>query len=100
MQRSTGTKRTGSAKSAGRSNVNSSGKRRFPYFVMCVDNRGYEGSLWIGKVYKVIKPDVNDLPSDLRVIDEEGEDYLYSGRRFVPVVVPPKGRRALAAAAQ
>ena len=66
--------------------------------MMCVENRGYEGSLWIGKVYRVVKPEKNDGPSGLRVIDEEGEDYLYSSNLFVPVELPPRGRRALVTA--
>jgi len=64
---------------------------------MCVDNRGNEVSLEIGKVYKVIKPHANDTDKDIRVIDEEGEDYLYSPDQFVPVVLPPKGRKVLLA---
>jgi hypothetical protein len=66
---------------------------------MCVDNRGNEGSLWIGKVYRVIKPERLDQPSDLRVIDEEGEDYLYSAKQFVTVELPARGRRVVMAAA-
>jgi hypothetical protein len=58
-----------------------------------VDNRGCEGSLWIGKVYRVVKPATN-----LRVIDEEGEDYLYSAQQFVPIDLPPRAKRAVIAA--
>src|SRR5687768_8390880 len=95
-RKSTGLKRTASAASGGRSNANSSGaKRRYPFFVICIDNRGYEGSLMLGKAYKVIKPLAEDPEYDLRVIDEEGEDYLYSARRFVPVDLPPAARRAV-----
>jgi hypothetical protein len=65
---------------------------------MCVDNSGAEGSLWIGKVYQVIKPVINDGPEDIRVIDEEGEDYLYSTDQFVPVELPVSARRAVLAA--
>jgi hypothetical protein len=49
----------------------------------------------LGKAYKVIKPLAEDPGYDLRVIDEEGEDYLYSARRFVPVDLPPAARRAV-----
>ena len=49
----------------------------------------------LGKAYKVIKPLAEDPEYDLRVIDEEGEDYLYSARRFVPVDLPPAARRAV-----
>lgn len=73
-------------------------KRRYPYFAVCVDNRGHEGSLWIGKIYRVIKPQGNDRPTDVRVIDEEGEDYLYSADQFVEVELPLSARRAVFAA--
>jgi hypothetical protein len=67
---------------------------------MCVDNVGNEASLLIGKVYQVIKPDPNDGPHNLRVIDEDGEDYLYSAEQFVPVDLPQSARRAVVAASK
>ena len=60
-----------------------------------MDNRGNEMSLLMGKVYQVVKPERNDGPRNLRVIDEEGEDYLYSAKQFVPLELPLKARRAL-----
>jgi hypothetical protein len=75
-------------------------KRRYPSFAVCVDNHGHEGSLLVGKIYRVVRPAPNDLPYDLRVIDEECEDYLYAAKRFVPIVVPGKVRRVLAAAGE
>jgi len=98
MQKSIGSRRTALGKSAGRSSASLNGKRRYPWFAMCIDNVGNAGSLIVGKVYKVIRPEPNDGRGDLRVIDEEGEDYLYSVDQFVPVELPPKGRRALATA--
>jgi hypothetical protein len=62
---------------------------------LCIDARGYEGSLYRGKVYRVIKPERNDSPTDMRVVDEEGEDYLYSADQFVPLELPLKARRAM-----
>jgi len=62
---------------------------------MCIANRGHEASLYIGKVYQVIRPEPHDGPNDLRVIDEEGEDYLYAARQFVPVALPPAAKRAV-----
>jgi hypothetical protein len=84
-----------SAGSAGRSNGNSSHKARYPYFALCVDNRGCEGSLTTWKIYRVMKPQRNDAPKDVRVVDEEGEDYLYSSDQFIPIDLPPKARRAI-----
>lgn len=52
-------------------------------YVRCIDNTGYEVSLTLGQVYKTL-PDASDKVS-LRVIDNEGEDYLYDVGRFEPV---------------
>src|SRR5207248_337128 len=82
-----------------RSRRSSKDKIHYPYFAMCIDNRGYEGSLWIGKVYEVIKPHENDGPKDIRVVDEEGEDYLYSNDQFVAVALPANAKKVLSASA-
>jgi len=50
-------------------------------------------SLQRGKAYKVIRSLRNDPPGRIRVIDEDGEDYLYLSAWFVPVEVAPRGRR-------
>ena len=68
-------------------------KPKYPYFVMCTDNEGYEPFLWVGKVYRAIKPGPLDGPNHLRVIDEEGEDYLYGAKRFVRVEIPSAAAR-------
>lgn len=52
-------------------------------YVRCINNRGYEASLTAGAIYKVL-PNESD-PVSLRVIDNEGEDYLYDISRFEPV---------------
>ena len=64
---------------------------------MCIDNGGYPVSLEIGKVYRTL-PGSGGVPKWIRVVDESGEDYLYPAKRFVPMQVPPRARRALAAA--
>ena len=48
----------------------------------------------VGKIYRVIRPEQNDGPS-LRVVDEEGEDYLYPPRRFTRVSLPRPARTAI-----
>jgi hypothetical protein len=60
---------------------------------MCVENAGNEASLDLGRVYRVVRPKANDPEHYLRVIDNEGEDYLYFSKQFVAVEVPAKGRR-------
>jgi hypothetical protein len=57
-------------------------------FVVCVDNQGYQASLILGKVYKVL-PDAKAARDDLvRIVDESGEDYLYHKDHFVFVAFP------------
>ena len=57
-------------------------------FVLCVDNREYQASLILGKVYRLL-PDANAARDDLvRIIDESGEDYLYHKSHFVFVDFP------------
>lgn len=54
--------------------------------VRCVDNRGYEGMLDIGEIYQSLPTTTTeDTAGDLRIIDNEGEDYLYKKDRFVAV---------------
>jgi hypothetical protein len=96
MQKSIGSKRMASVGSSGRSNVNSAiEKPKYPALAVCVDATDHEASLVAGKVYRVLKPLSGDTPTDVRVVDEEGEDYLYSARRFVPLALPPHAKRAL-----
>jgi len=53
-------------------------------------------SLLLGKVYQVLRPQPKDWPTWLRVVDEDGEDYLYPADRFVEVDLPNKARPAIA----
>lgn len=59
-----------------------------PVFAVCVDNSGYPASLELFKIYKVVPDDEAAAEGDLRVIDESGEDYLYSADRFVLMILP------------
>lgn len=54
-------------------------------YVQCINNQGYEASLTVGAVYKVVHHDSD--PESLRIIDNEGEDYLYDAGRFIPIIV-------------
>ena len=57
-------------------------------FAVCVDNDGYPASLELHKIYRVPPNEVAIVDGDLRVIDEIGEDYLYSFERFVLLELP------------
>ena len=70
---------------------------RSPDFAVCIQNGEYDVDLIVGKIYRVVKPKRNDSPSDIRILDESGEDYLYPRRWFVPVELPLKAKKALVA---
>lgn len=68
-------------------------------FVICVNNKDYPSSLQLWKVYRVLPDDKGNRHKMLRVIDESGEDYLFSASYFVPVELPKAVESALLAAA-
>lgn len=70
-------------------------KSRTSHFAVCVDNRGYPASLELHKIYRVLPDDDAAAEGDIRVIDESGEDYLYSANRFVEIEPPQTVRRSL-----
>jgi hypothetical protein len=69
------------------------------HFVVCVNNRGYPASLELHKIYRVLPDEDAAEDGDIRVIDESGEDYLYSADRFVEVELPQTVRRSVLQAA-
>lgn len=57
-------------------------------FAVCIKNKGFEASLEVGKLYEVV-PDAEAENDDMiRVIDEDGEDYLFEADIFYPLVLP------------
>jgi len=46
----------------------------------------------------VIKPEVNDPSTRIRVIDEDGEDYLFPAEWFVAIEVESSSREKVLAA--
>jgi hypothetical protein len=68
---------------------------RGPRFVVCVRNEGYEASLERNKIYRTVPDRDAERDGDLRIIDESGEDYLFSADRFVTIEVPARVRRSL-----
>ena len=85
------------AGSNGRSRSQSSNAASYPYLAICVGNAGNEGSLQLGKAYKVIEPLRGDPAGRLRVVDEEGEDYLYLKEWFVPIAIAADAERRVMA---
>jgi hypothetical protein len=56
-------------------------------FVVCVRNEGFEASLEVRKLYRVIPDPKAEAESLIRVVDESGEDYLYPEDLFAAVEV-------------
>src|SRR2546428_11580094 len=70
-------------------------KKAHPSFVACVDNSGSLASLELHKIYRVIPDEDAAQDGDIRVVDESGEDYLYSVDRFIPIEVPKALERSI-----
>ena len=95
-RKSTGTKRMASVAAISRSN-GSSTKRRAPRasFVVCLDNKGYDASLDVRKIYRTVADAKADKLGLIRVIDESGEDYLYPKKLFAAIDLSPAVQRRL-----
>jgi len=57
-------------------------------YAVCITNKGNEASLERNKLYALLPDRQAEADGLVRVIDEEGEDYLYPADWFVPVEVP------------
>jgi len=57
-------------------------------FAVCVRNEDHEESLELRKIYEVLEDLTAAKHSMIRVIDEEGEDYLYPRDWFLPIQLP------------
>jgi hypothetical protein len=65
------------------------------HFAVCVDNSGYEASLELGKLYRIVPDNEAASHGYIRVVDESGEDYGYSSNRFFPIELPQALKQAL-----
>ena len=68
-------------------------------FAVCIKNKGYEASLEIGKLYRMVPDQEAARRGYLRIVDESGEDYGYSAERFFAVDLPKPLEKALLKAA-
>ena len=66
-------------------------------FAICIKNEDYPASLQLWKVYRVLPDEKGARHNMIRVIDESGEDYLFSASHFVPVELPQAAESALLA---
>ncbi|MFM2305246.1 MAG: hypothetical protein RLZZ135_2659 [Cyanobacteriota bacterium] len=70
------------------------------HFAVCLNNQGYEASLEVGKLYRVIEDEQAQANDLIRIVDESGEDYAFSAQRFYPVQLPQKVEEVLLATAR
>jgi hypothetical protein len=57
-------------------------------YAVCIKNKGNEASLERNKLYVLLPDRQAEADGLVRVIDEDGEDYLYPADWFVAVEVP------------
>jgi hypothetical protein len=62
-------------------------------------DKGYEASLEIGKLYRVLPDEQAEDHGYLRIVDESGDDYGYEAKRFFAIEVPKPLQKALLKAA-
>ena len=73
-----------------------SSKSQKKRYVLCVSNYKYPAPLEVRKVYQHVSDLKAESHSQIRVIDESGEDYLYPSDLFIPIEVPQEAARAFA----
>jgi hypothetical protein len=66
---------------------------------VCIRNQGYEASLELRKLYRIIADPEAAKHRQLRVVDESGEGYLYPAGFFFAVKLPESVERAVLGAA-
>lgn len=66
-------------------------------FAICVQNEGYPASLELWKIYRVLPDEKAARHQLIRVVDESGEDYLYSENWFVFIKLPQVVEKAMLA---
>lgn len=64
-------------------------------FLLCVNNRGYEVSLELLKLYEQLPDKEAANYQQVRIIDESGEDYLYPSDYFASISIPTETRNKL-----
>jgi len=64
-------------------------------FAVCIRNDEYEESLELRKIYEVLSDADAETHGLVRVIDEEGEDYLYPSEWFLRIQLPQNIEQAI-----
>lgn len=63
-------------------------------FASCIDDGGCPASLEHRKVYEAVMDSDAEKLGLIRVVDETGEDYLFSQSQFVLIELPLAGQEA------
>lgn len=66
------------------------------HFAVCINNKAYEASLELGKLYQVIPDDEAEANGLIRVIDESGEVHAFATSGFRAVEIPSVQKARLA----
>ena len=75
--------------------MNATEQNQLPQFKLRLNNEGCPASLEVGKVYRVIPDDEAAIHGYVRIIDESGETYAYTARRFRLIQLPISVERML-----
>ena len=65
------------------------------HFAVCIRNEDHEESLELKKIYELLDDPKAEEHNMVRVIDEEGEDYLYPREWFLPIELPQRVEEAI-----
>jgi hypothetical protein len=65
------------------------------HFAVCIRNEDHEESLDLRKIYELLDDLEAEEHNMVRVIDEEGEDYLYPREWFLPIELPQRVEEAI-----
>ena len=65
------------------------------HFAVCIRNKDHEESLELKKIYELLDDPRAEEHNMVRVIDEEGEDYLYPREWFLPIELPQRIEEAI-----
>ncbi len=64
-------------------------------FAVCIKNENNEESLELRKIYEILEDPSAEKRGFVRVIDEQGEDYLYPKAWFLSLKLPQTIEEAL-----
>jgi hypothetical protein len=68
---------------------------RHRHFSVCIRNEDHEESLELRKIYELLEDPRAEELNLVRVIDEDGEDYLYPREWFLPIELPAPIEQAI-----